>query len=101
MKYVAEFERRMQGKKPFYRTPCLGPREFTARVYPLKKFPSHGDKNLPEMKIQGLLIGLSHGDQRGDGGPTYPFFKTLTMKNGIIQVPRFLGSEYRPQKEPK
>ena len=94
-KYLAEFAKRMDGRKPFYCTPCIGLRQFVARVYRMDEFPKRG-VSLPDMRFEGMLVGLSHGDQRRDGGETHPCFATLEMRNGIVNVPKFLGRDFRP-----
>lgn len=94
MKYVAEFEKRINGKKPFWKTPCLGLREFVGKVYPVESFPVRGCE-MPDMSLPAMLVGLSHPDQRKDGGVTHPCFMDLKMIDGIIGVPWFCGATYK------
>jgi CRISPR-associated protein Cas5d len=96
-KYVEQFNRRLDGKKQFYQQPCFGLREFGCRVYKTE-FPEHGVL-LPDITFKSLFLGWSHQDQRGDDKGSYPVFSDLTMRNGIIEVPWFVGTEFKPGEE--
>jgi hypothetical protein len=95
-KYINEFRKRMCGKKPFWQTPHLGLREFVCRVSPVTEFPQRGGDDVPDMRIPGMLVGISHGDQRRDKRGSFPYFADLNMVNGIVEVPYFLGATFQP-----
>lgn len=99
-KYLNEFEKRMSGKKQFFKTPCLGLREFVCRVSPVKEFPKTGGADVPDMRLPGMLIGMSHGKQRRDRKGSHPCFADLKMVRGIIEVPRFVASEFKVGENP-
>ena len=95
-KYLNEFSKRMCGKKQFYRTPCLGPREYVCRVYPVSEFPERGGVDVPDMRLPAMLVGMSHDTQRHDNRRgSYPYFADLNIVNGIIEVPRFIASKFK------
>lgn len=96
-KYTEQFNRAMHGKKAFYRTPCLGLREFVARTYPVESFP---DKSLDgeTYELPGYIVGMSYPNQRNDEDPrTYTHFETIHVKDGILEIPWFHGSKYKVQ----
>lgn len=95
-KYLAQFNKRIYGNKPFHRTPCFGLREFTASVYDVGEFPEHGSPDVADFEVPSMFLGWSHGDhQRKDNGPSYPYFRDVQVRNGIVEVPRFVGSELK------
>jgi hypothetical protein len=98
-KYVAEFGKRMCGKKQFWKTPALGLREFVCRVLPAKEFPLRGG-DVPDMQLLGMLIGISHENKRRDKLGSHPYFADLNMVNGIINVPRFIGATFKVGENP-
>jgi CRISPR-associated protein Cas5d len=95
-KYAAQFNRILvDGKGLYYSTPCLGPRQYVGRLYPVERFPERGCA-IPDLEVRSMLVGISKGADRRDGGRDYPVFADIRLVDGIFSAPRFVSSMFNP-----
>lgn len=92
-KYISQLTRRLRSGR-YYEKPYFGTRDYPADVELWEgEMP---ETSVPDIDVNGMLLGISFGADRQDGQGNIPVFFNAELRRGICEVPKFVGRFYQP-----